>query len=117
AARACVHPAWVEPLVEASRDSVLVWPRRRRPRNRGRELHAGHARRDDGDGRSSARDAVPRAYVAGEGGPLGSRDRFLSSRQGQVVPKGTPIWPKCPRCKRGQYRELPIVKGTFKTGR
>lgn len=33
------------------------------------------------------------------------------------MPKGTPLWPKCPACKRGQYGELSIEKGTFKTGR
>ena len=33
------------------------------------------------------------------------------------MPKGTPFWPKCPHCKRGQYREPRPVAGTHPTGR
>lgn len=33
------------------------------------------------------------------------------------MPKGTPLWPKCPRCKRGQYGEPRAFAGTLKTGR
>lgn len=32
------------------------------------------------------------------------------------MPKGTPLWPKCPRCRRGAYGEPPIGKGTLSTG-
>jgi len=32
------------------------------------------------------------------------------------MPKGTSLWPKCPRCRRGAYGEPPIGKGTLSTG-
>ncbi len=33
------------------------------------------------------------------------------------MPKGTPLWMKCPKCKRGRHGHPPAVKGVMPTGR
>lgn len=33
------------------------------------------------------------------------------------MPKGTPFWPKCPKCRRGMFGHPAIIRGTFAIGR